>query len=131
MTQQVYVDDKAIPDEDSLWRRVKSINFDEALNRKRPSTAEFEDSVDGSPMSCVWTEFHLASGLTMDDFLTGHERFGVVSFPVALARQLGFSIQKDPLPECPAHVLVAGNKTKSARKRLSRECKVLIETSFG
>lgn len=76
-----------------------------------------EDSPDGTPMSAFWEKLHRQLGLTEADALKGHEDFGLVSFAVGLARELGQGIQRDPLPSAPAHVLVFEPKPKKSVSR--------------
>lgn len=119
---QKFVDDLSIGNADILWRRIarSQIVQDHNLGQLRPSSAAFEDSPDGSPMSAIWEKLHRELGLTESDALKGHQGFGLASFYVALARELGQGIQRDPLPESPAHVLVFGHKPKSFRRKLAQ-----------
>lgn len=93
------------------------IVLDQNTGRRRPSSAAFEDSPDGTPMSAFWEKLHRELGLTEANALEGHEDFGLASFVVRLARELGQGIQREPLPDAPAHVLVFGPKPKKSVSR--------------
>ncbi len=120
-------DDPTIPDDAVLWRRVPP-NFyvpDERLGRSRPSSMAFENSRDGSPMSVV-----LASeARSVEAVLQGHEGYGLVAITAGLARACGQVVTRDPLPEEPAHALVAGAKTSAVKKRFAREARTIVEPS--
>jgi hypothetical protein len=72
-------------------------------------------------MSALWSEFHISKGLTMTDFLAGHEGFKVAAFSVGFVRRLGLGVVADPTEEFKAHVLVNGKKTGSIKKSFDRE----------
>lgn len=126
---QEFQDDNSIQNEDDLWRRVMpaQIVHDHNLGTSRPSSAAFEDSPDGSPMSAIWEKLHRQQNLTEADALAGHTGFGLVSFKVSLARELNQGIQRDPVEDAPAHVLVFGPKTKSVRRKLAAGAQWVIE----
>jgi hypothetical protein len=126
---QQYVDDKAIADADLLWRRIlrSQIVLDQNTGRQRPSSAAFEDSPDGTPMSAFWEKLHRELGHNEADALRGHEDLGLASFAVKVARELGQGIQRDPLPEAPAHVLVFGPKPKkSVSRKLAAAAELIV-----
>jgi len=129
MTNEQYEDDKSIPDEAELWRRVPpGINWsvlDENLGRIRPTSQAFRDSPDGSPMS-VFLADECGNPQTA---IAGHEGFGLVVFSAGLARKCGQKIARKPLPEQPSHAFVVGEKTKPVQNRLARGCRWIIEPS--
>ena len=111
-------DDLTVPNDAVLWRRIppRHLVDDQNQGGVRPSSAAFEDSPDGSPMSAA-----LASGCGgAQDVLTGHEGFGLVAFSAGFIREQGLRIVRDPQPEEPWHVLIVGNKTRGLRKQLTR-----------
>ena len=95
---------------------VRHFFFDENLGRNRPSKAAFEDDEDGHPMSVVLADLVTASGRGSADVLKGHEGFALAQITAGLARSKQQGVQRDPLPDEPAHALVFGNKTDSVRK---------------
>ena len=119
MSQEQFQNDPAILNEDNLWRRImpSQIVQDHNSGLLRPSSAAFEDSPDGSPMSAIWEKLHRELGLTECDALREHVGFALACFTAGLARELGQGIQPDPLPETPAHVLVFGSKPKKSFSR--------------
>ncbi len=92
----------------------------------RPSSAAFDDNADGS-MSVVLYQELLGSGRQPDSILLGHENFGLVAFTAGLARECNQAVVRDPLPTEPAHALVVGKKTGSAKKRMCRGSRWVIQ----
>lgn len=121
------LDDKKIPDDATLWRRVRAqdVSYDEHLKRSKPSSGAFSPSSDGSGMSAVWAELHLASNLSLADFLLGYEDFEVAAFLAGFVRSIGLEVQRDPVENQPAHVLVTGDFKKAQRRSLAAECSLL------
>ena len=69
----------------------------------------------------------------------GQDCFGVAAFTAGEAREIGFEVKHDPLPETdpdgpnPAHCLVIGEKEHPGRKpakKLSRKCKSVWPTEL-
>src|SRR3954453_17204354 len=117
MAPEGYTDDLSIGDSNYLWRRIPPWHFvyDENLLRWRPSSAAFDNDPDGGPMSVVLAEVLLASGRKAGDFLHGHDDYGLTAIMSGLARACGQGVVRDPLPEEPAHALVAGQKPKTVQ----------------
>ncbi|MBM4092888.1 MAG: hypothetical protein FJ276_26295 [Planctomycetes bacterium] len=113
-----YVDDLTISDASPLWRRIPPWHFvfDQNLGRVRPSTAAFEDHPDGTPMSVVLGDEVLGAAREPQSVLTGHEGFGLVTFPAKVARANGQAIVRKPLDAEPAHAEVFGKKTTAVKK---------------
>lgn len=112
-----YQDDHSIPNEANLWRRVHPRYFvnDKNMGRVRPSSKAFTNDRDGHPMSTIWEQLHLESGLTEADALKGLTGFAIAVFTAELARRLKQGLHADPDvegPGGPAHVLVFGDKPK-------------------
>ncbi len=121
MSQQL-VDNPSILDDDNIWRRIPPqhlIEDSNALGGYRISSAAFDDSPDGTPMSGFWERLHQQMGLNENDALSGHENFSLASFKAKLARQLEQGIQHDPTEDAPAHVLVFGPKRKPIKRGLA------------
>ena len=123
MDEPEYPDDFSIPDSADLWRRIppQHIVRDENLGRLRPSSAAFENHPNGSPMSVLLADIVQQTGRGPHDVLRGHPGFLLAAVTAGLARRCRQSVARDPLLEEPAHALVVGAKTDSARKRLARE----------
>jgi hypothetical protein len=119
-----YVDDPSIPSTALLWRRVPPwhYKFDGNVNDYRPSTAAFEDDMDGNPMSAYLADECADPNKALED----HEGFGLVSFPVQLARERGLMVVRKETPGPRGHVLVVGKKTDGIRKNLKRRCEWVV-----
>lgn len=99
-----------------IWRRVPPWNvvYDPKAGGCRPSTAAFEDDYDADPMSACLGD----KQTTVADLLAGHSEFAVAAFRLQAARAKELGVAHDPLPGEPDHVVIIGNKTRSARKAL-------------
>jgi hypothetical protein len=115
-----FTDDPTITNTDLLLRRIPPAwwVYDEALQRKRPTTAAFDDPEMSVALASVLHD--LAEPLTAP--LRGHDGFALVSLGPELARACGQAVCRDPLPEDPAHGLVVGKKTESIKKKFARNC---------
>jgi hypothetical protein len=113
---------------DELWRRVPpdKVVYDENLDRFRPSKDSFNNHPNGTPMSAF-----LASECRDPQLaLEGHDGFLLVGFPVQLAVQCGQTIIPAPQPDLPpGHVHVAGAKTDSVRKKMSKGSRWVVGPS--
>jgi hypothetical protein len=122
-----YEDDPTIADGEILWRRVCPtwIVPDSNLGGRRLSSQAFENSKDGSPMSVFLAALVLRSGRGPADLV--FPGYGMVSITAGLARVSGQRVCRDPLPEEPAHALVAGPKPKSVRYRFLDAMKWVVD----
>jgi len=113
-----YLDDSSIGNNEDLWRRVPPwhIIYDENLGRLRPSKAAFEDHPSGSPMSILFATLVLESNRTGEQVLADHSGFALAAISAGLGRSKQQAIARDPLPEEPAHGVVAGRKTDSVKR---------------
>ncbi len=121
-------DDESITDDCLLLRRIPNWHFheDSREDRMRPSSAAFEDGENGSPMS-VYLKDELNNPEVV---LENHEGFGLVEFPVSLARANNQCVVRDETGRFPeAHALVVGNKTYSVRKTFAVESQWLVHPS--
>lgn len=111
---QSYPNDPGVPDDEVLYRRVRNDQWNWA--ERRPSSAAFADSGDGSPMSVALRKLMLDAGLPPEDLLQGHPRFGLVSFTAGQARELGLAVtSRPPVPGEPAHGWVSGGSRGAPR----------------
>lgn len=117
-----YRDDPTILDDAALWRRIPPQHFvpDPNLGVVRPSSAAFEDSPDGSPMSVFLAEIVEKTGRKADDTLVGHAGYALSAFTAGLARHCKQGVACDPEPAEPAHAVVFGKKTKSISRTLAK-----------
>lgn len=117
-----YPDDRAIPDNADLFRRIPPWHhiYDQNLNRWRPSSAAFEDDGDADPMSVYLSSVLAAEHRNPSAVLAGHEGYSLASISAGLARSKGQTVHPEPLPDESSHALVCGNKghnTKSAPRK--------------
>jgi hypothetical protein len=128
MATAIYHDDPTITNEDDLWRRIHptQVVSDENRGIIRPSSAAFEDSSDGTPMSVL-----LAEGQDPIGALKKHDGYWLAAITAGLARQCQQGVTRDPLIDELAHALVFGKKTKAVRQRFAREARWVVapETS--
>lgn len=111
-------DDLSIAGDAVLWRRVPDHHFVQKDGTIRPSSAAFDDDPDGDPMSTVLAR----PGRDPFPVLLGNDHWALAGVAVALVRELGWVVRRQPTPEEPDHVVVIGNKTHGRRKRVAREC---------
>lgn len=124
MGTEAYPDDPGIAADEILYRRVRNDQWN--WSKRRPSSAAFDDSGDGTPMSVALDSLLREAGRCPSDLLEGHPRFGLVSFTAKQARALSLSITASPpVSGDPAHGWVAGKKTKSMRKKLAELCEIV------
>jgi hypothetical protein len=124
-----FADDPAIADDVDLWRRIlpQWVVKDENTGELRPSSAAFDDSPDGSPMSVVIEKIAMAQQISPAKVLNGYVGYGLCAFTAGLARALELSIATRPeVHGEPAHGFVVGKKTRSVRKKLSKASRWVI-----
>jgi len=119
-------DDSTIPDDAVVWRYVipQWIVPGDDGNGFRPSTAAFDDSSDGDPMSAILAtpgrDPRTAVPATCPDA-------GVVAFSAGFLREVGMELEREPEPTERDHIVVRGAKTRSVRKKLARGCHWVVE----
>jgi len=116
-----YVDDPTVPNDSELWRRIppKLIVLDENMGRRRPSSAAFKNSRDGSPMSVFLADVLRELNRGPETVLAGHDDFALAAITAGLARECNQSVARDPLQGEPAHAVVIGKKTEAVRTKLA------------
>jgi len=108
-------DDKTIPDEAVIWRRVAPDQAKPTDEGLIPTPSAFRDSSD-SPMSAI-----LAADSTTERALGECPDNGVVGITAGELRALGQRLIRDPVDGEPAHLLVAGPKPRGGfQKRVSK-----------
>lgn len=114
-----YADDPNVADDAVLWRRVRPdwVIRDENVGEFRPSSAAFQNSSDGSPMSVLIEMIVKSTNRTAADILNGYFEYSLCSFTAGLARELGQQVATRPedLNE-PAHGFVVGKRQRASRK---------------
>ena len=118
-------DDPSIQSAERLWRRINPDwwKFDPQKGFYRVTSAAFNDSSDGDPMSVI-----LASATTQAEALAGFEGYGLAEFTAGLAREECYcSVKRTPKAGAPWHVSIIGTKTDAIRKHLQKNCTIIVE----
>ena len=115
-------DDPAVSDDDALLRRVppQMISGTGSQDCVEVSSAAFTNPSDGSGMSVTIRSALIAAGGRVEDVLAGYKGFGLVSLPVASAREQNQIVIRKPLSDNPAHGEVIGRKTRGVRRALKQ-----------
>jgi hypothetical protein len=117
-----YVDDQTIENGAELWRRIHPswCVKDDNQGITRVSSAAFDDSEDGTPLSVLLASLVIESGRDPVDVLEDFASYSLASITAGLARSCGQRVMKTPEPYEAAHASVIGPKTKSIRRALAR-----------
>lgn len=109
-----YTDDESLSGETRLWRRMAPEWYKREVDSF--SSQGFQDSSrDGTAMSA-----NIAELTTIVAMVRDYPNHYVAEFTVEAVRELGFGVQKRPLPDDASHVEVFGKKTSSKRKALAK-----------
>jgi hypothetical protein len=121
-------DPVGIPDSTRLYRRINPdwIVYDSNSGERRPTSQNFQDSKDGSPMSVFAENVMIARGESPVDLLRGiwNEWF-LVAIPAGWMRECGQEVyldtaNQDPDDWRPSHASVRGRKDGKVRARLGK-----------
>lgn len=105
-----------------VFRRIHPNHFPEAGDiARRPSSAAFTDSSDGSSMSV-----DIDRGQNPADSLRGLEGFGLVALHVGALKAQGFVVVPVPVPGNPHHAEVRGEKTKAKKRQMAKDAEWLV-----
>jgi hypothetical protein len=128
MAGPAFVDDPTIADDASLWRRIHPAWAvpDEYRGGWRVSSAAFDDSRDGSPLSVLLAAAVAATGRGPANILARHEGYSLASFTVGTARACGQGVARTPTPDEPAHASVFGPKTSRVKRNLANAARWVI-----
>lgn len=133
---KTYVDDPQIGNTASLLRRVPwwHIVWDNNTKKWRASSAAFENSDDGSPMSVRVRPLLEEMGLDLASVLADYPDFGLAEFPAGEARAKQQVVALQEVHDEPAHGAVAGKKTGGVKKHLGKKsewCLPLSEAALA
>lgn len=122
-------DDPTILAEDPLWRRVhwSQVILDKNLGRRRPTSAAFTNSSDGSGMSVVLGKDAEAEGREPASILRSDPGLGVVSVKAGICRGYRQIVARDPLESEPHHAVVEGDKPRSVQSALAKAATIVID----
>lgn len=116
------VNDTSVGGCSELWRRIhpKQIIFDKSLGKIRPSSAAFQDSTDGTPMSVLSARLVGRSGRDEFSVLRSFPNEALAAFTARFARSQRQGIELAPVENEPAHAHVFGSKEKSVRSQFAK-----------
>jgi len=111
-------DDSTIDPNEIIWRRIpeNQVIFDNNLNRKRPSSACFNQDGRDGPISVYIASEAISASLVMQG---GKERY-LVSLTIDFVRKLGLDVVRDPSSGGPGHALILGRKTNGIQSNLAK-----------
>ena len=104
--------------------------YDSNRGRRWPSSASMMPSPGDTEVSVYLGSVMAENDLQSDDLLEGHERHGLMRFPVQAARDAGFGVLRDPVLDTsrplkadPAHALLGsgGPNDPDAAHRQARQ----------
>lgn len=119
-------DDSTIPDAEQLWRRVfpaAVCENEEIKGALRAQSGAFRDH--RGPLSV-----DLGSLTTPEEVLGRGPGMRLAEFNAKVARDAGCIIQRDPIPDNPAHALIYGNGinrslTSSQARAIARHSRII------
>jgi hypothetical protein len=122
-------DPVGIPDETRLFRRIdpNQVVYDKDRKERRPTSQNFNDSKDGSPMSVFAENVAIAHGESPGDFLRGRwSGCYLAAVRAAAMRQHGQEVYLDPHNQDPddryaSHTAVLGRKDTKTRSKLAKD----------
>jgi len=120
-------DPVAIPNEVRLFRRIHPewVVYDKNRERWRPTSQNFQDSRDGTPMSVFAENLAQAHGELPAHFLLGRwSEWGLAAVVAGQVRELGQRVYPDPHNQdqderFESHAAIAGSKAKNVMKQMS------------
>lgn len=120
-------DDKSIPAEEVLYRRVTAEQVhSDAGGAMRVASNAFRDS-SNSPCSIVLGSKLAELGRPPESVLRRYEnRCGLVRFTAADARACGFGVLRSPVADEPAHGYLTGRKSHGPCKQLGKRAVIVI-----
>jgi hypothetical protein len=129
----LYKDDPAITDDADLWRRIHPTWAvpDENRDCWRVSSAAFDDSPDGSPLSVLLASVVASTGRTAEEVMKRFDGYALASITAGVARARGQAVASTPEPDELAHASVVGPKTKPNRRELAKAARWVLAPRQG
>lgn len=121
-----YADDPGIRDGESVLRRIPPRHYvrDSQTNQWIVSSAAFDDSGNGSPMSTARET--LVPDVNI--YLAPHKGYGLARISVRTARELGQRVTQQPtIHGQPEHTWIAGKKTKGTMRSFRNSSPLIRE----
>lgn len=92
-----------------LWRRIGPDWIVERDNAEGVSSAAFLDNIDGN------VSVHIAALTTIEAVRGAYHHCRITALPASVPQSLGFTVQRDPLPEDPSHALLMPPTTSRSK----------------
>jgi hypothetical protein len=124
-------DDPTIHNDAELWRRIHPawIVPDENAGRMRVSSAAFDDSRDGSPLSVLLADVVAQTHRGPEEVLSRFEGYALAAIRAGTARSFGQGVARTPEPDEPAHASVFGPKTGKNKRGMAKAATWVVLTS--
>jgi len=127
-------DPVGIPNGTRLFRRIDPTMTvpDKVRKERRPTSQNFQDSRDGTPMSVFAENVAVEHGETATDFLKGvWSGWYLVAVPTEWMRQNSQKVyldpgNQDPEDRHPSHAAVDGPKDQKTRKKLAEKYEWIV-----
>ena len=127
-------DPDSIPNPTRLFRRIHPdmIVMDQNSGQRRPTSANFSDSSDGTPMSVYAENIALSNGEKPEDYLQGRwASFFLAAVIAGNMREHGQEVYPDPENQdadevFQSHAAVKGKKDNKTRKKLGEKSEWVI-----
>jgi hypothetical protein len=119
--------DEPVDDSEVLWRRIPSAYYDPHREARPISSAAFDDSSDGTPMSVDRRSVVVAMGFSEEYPRRGYEAYGLAAFTARQARDIGLDVIPAPQLDNPAHAHVTGKKTKAVKRKLANLAVLIVK----
>jgi hypothetical protein len=128
MPGPLYADDAGIADSADLWRRLirEWVVPDSNTGGIRISSAAFDDSRDGTPMSVLLADIVAQTRQKPEEVLAGFAGYGLAAITAGAVRVCKQGVMPTPEPDEPAHASVFGPKTGSTKKGMAKAARLLI-----
>jgi hypothetical protein len=128
-----------IPDSTRLFRRISPhwVVYDKNRGEKRPTSQNFQNSKDETPMSVYAENVAILSGEVPADFLRGRwATWHLAAIPAGWMRECGQHVYLDPENQDaddihPSHTAVAGEKPSKIRPKLGERFEWVVAPPAG
>lgn len=121
-------DDPTIQDNSELWRRIHPVWIvpDANVGGMRVSSAAFDDSRDGSPLSVLLADVVAQTHRGPREVLFGFAGYALATIGAGTARGFGQGIARTPEPDEPAHASIFGPKTGKNKRGMAKAAKWVV-----
>ena len=122
-----HVDDPTILDTTKLWRRLSPLwVVSDGNGGVRISSAAFDDSPDGSPMSVLISDVVAETQRTAATVIAAYPGYGLAEITAGAVRNCRQGVMRTPELGDDAHASVFGAKTKGNKRAMAKAAIFLI-----